>query len=89
MKKVRYDAWAALGWQGFLMRVPSEWNPGRLTGDFKTGSLRVDDAEVVRMEMEWREAQGDVSVSGVVDRFVEGLTKEVQRKKADLVIKRR
>lgn len=71
------------------MRIPAEWNPGRISGDFKAGSVRLDDAEVVRMEVEWREAQGEASVSGIVDRFVEGLTREVQRKKGRLEIQRR
>ena len=54
MKRVRYETWAAFGWQGFLARVPGEWNPGRISGDFKAGSVRLDDAEVVRKEVEWR-----------------------------------
>lgn len=89
MKRVRYEDWASFGWQGFFLRVPAEWNPGRISGDFRTGSVRLDDAEVVRMEVEWREAQGDASASGIADRFVEGLTREVQRKKGRLEIKRR
>ncbi|OGG51368.1 MAG: hypothetical protein A3F84_08505 [Candidatus Handelsmanbacteria bacterium RIFCSPLOWO2_12_FULL_64_10] len=89
MKRVHYEAWAPFGWQGFLLRVPAEWNPGRISGDFRSGSVRMDDAEVVRMEVEWREAQGEASISGIVDRFVEGLTKEVQRKKGRLEIQRR
>jgi hypothetical protein len=89
MKRVRYKDWTPFGWQGFLLRVPTEWNPGRISGDFKSGSVRLDDAEVVRMELEWREAGGDVSISGIVDRFVEGLAKDAQRKKGRLEIKRR
>ncbi len=89
MKRVRYEDWALIGWQGFLLRVPAEWNPGRISGDFKSGSVRLDDAEVIRLEVEWREGQGDASVSRIADRFVEGLTKEVQRKKGRLEIKRR
>lgn len=89
MKKIQFDAWSPLGWQGFRLRIPESWNPGKITGDFKAGSLRLDDAEVIRMDIEWREAQGSLPISTVVDRFVEGLTKEAQRKKGRLAIQRR
>ena len=88
MKKVRYTDWVPLGWQGFLMRIPAEWNPGRITGGFHSGSIRLDDTEMVRMELEWRGDREDVAISSTVDRFVEELEKQIQRKSGPLEVHR-
>lgn len=53
----RYTEWYTFGWHGITVRLPSEWNLGRIGGDVRTGVsgyLRLDDAEMSRVEIEWR-----------------------------------
>lgn len=55
----RYTEWYTFGWHGITVRLPSEWNLGRIGGDVRTGVsgyLRLDDAEMSRVEIEWRAA---------------------------------
>ena len=40
--------WADFGWQGVCLRVPDEWNLGKVDGDAKSGYARLDDSEIVR-----------------------------------------
>ncbi|HIG18679.1 MAG TPA: hypothetical protein EYQ31_16105, partial [Candidatus Handelsmanbacteria bacterium] len=39
-------------WQGVRLRVPSEWELGRVDGDADSGYARLDDARMVRAEVE-------------------------------------
>ncbi|MBT3343931.1 MAG: hypothetical protein HN712_17510 [Gemmatimonadetes bacterium] len=72
------------GWQGLRLRVPEEWNLGKVDGDAKSGYARLDDAEIVRAEIEWRTLPlgGHVTVEDLVDRYIAQLQKKA--KKADL-----
>lgn len=88
MKKLRYNRWQPLAWFGLSLRVPEDWNPGKIIGDAKSGSVRLDDARIVRVELEWKEAAGDANVSGIVDRYVEGLAKNAQKKSGSLNVER-
>ena len=59
MKRLRYDHWQDLAWYGVKLNIPDEWNPGQLVGDAGSGNVRLDDAQIVRAEIEWKEAGGD------------------------------
>ena len=41
--------WTDFGWQGVHLRVPDEWNLGKVDGDAKSGYARLDDAEIVQV----------------------------------------
>ena len=82
--------WTWFGWQGLSFPVPEEWNLGKITGDARSGSVRLDDGEVVRVEAEWRELEGRVpGVTTLVDRYVEKLTKRASKSGARIEVKRR
>ena len=88
MKRLRYDKWQKLAWYGVTIDIPDEWNPGQLVGDARSGNVRLDDAQIVRVEVEWKEAGGDPEVARIVDRYVEGLAKNAQKEKQTLSVER-
>ena len=74
--------WADFGWQGVCLRVPDEWNLGKVDGDAKSGYARLDDSEIVRAEVEWRETPDRgrrLPVSDLVDRYLEKLEKKAEK----------
>ncbi len=88
MKTLRYSSWSTFAWHGIRLTIPAEWNPGKIVGDRKSGSVRLDDATTIRLELEWREARGDDRVHLIVDRFVEGLAKNAQKEQKSLNVER-
>ena len=88
MKQLKYSAWTLFGWHGIGIEIPAEWNPGKIGGNAKSGSVRLDDATAIRMEVEWREARGDDRVGLIVDRYVEGLAKNAQKEGRKLRVER-
>ena len=85
--------WTDFGWQGIYLRVPEDWNLGRVSGDYNSGYARLDDAEIVRAEIEWREGKGkakrSLRVSEIVDRYVESLEKKARKEGTTFAVKRR
>jgi hypothetical protein len=75
------DLWTAFGWQGLRLEVPEDWNLGRVDGGPESGYARLDDAEIVRAEIEWRTAKrGTVMpVNSLVDRYLENLEKKADK----------
>ena len=88
MRQIKYSAWTTFGWHGIGIEIPVEWNPGKVGGDARSGSVRLDDATAIRMELEWREARGDDRVGLIVDRYVEGLAKNAQKEGRKLRVER-
>ncbi len=88
MPKIKTD-WVQFGWQGICLRVPGDWNLGRVDGDYKSGYARLDDAEIVRAEVEWREGKGAVSLGALVDRYVESLEKKAKKNSLQFSVNRR
>ena len=88
MKRLRFDKWIPFKWHGVGLDVPEEWNPGKIVGDPKSGNVRLDDAEIIRIELEWKLADGDSSVDQIVDRYIEGLAKTAQKEKRSLSVER-
>ena len=83
-----HPTWSPFAWQGIHLLVPSDWNPGKISGEHPSGSVRFDDSHIVRIEMEWKEARGDDRVGLIVDRYVEGLAKNAQKEKNRLEVER-
>ena len=88
MKPLRYTEWTLFGWHGLTLEVPLAWNPGKITGDFKAGSVRLDDPTLARLEIEWKDARGDERVAPIVDRFVDGLAQSARKGKKRIDINR-
>lgn len=88
MKRLRFDKWGPFRWHGIGLEIPEEWNPGKIVGDPKSGNVRLDDAETIRIELEWKVAEGDASIEQIVDRYIEGLAKTAQKEKKSLNVER-
>lgn len=78
------------GWQGITLQVPADWNLGRVDGDHKSGYARLDDDQIVRAEVEWREGKKrQLSIEQLVDRYVEGLEKKAKKTGMPFAVTRR
>ncbi|MEE2657931.1 MAG: hypothetical protein VX733_05455 [Candidatus Latescibacterota bacterium] len=80
------------GWQGISLSVPEEWNLGRVDGDWKSGYARLDNAEMVRAEVEWREAPQRATrlpISEIVDRYLDKLESKARKAGLDFEIERK
>ena len=45
--------WTVFGWAGIELEIPATWELSGLSGDQKTGYLRLDDADMPRLELKW------------------------------------
>ncbi len=88
--------WHRIGWQGIELTVPDEWNIAGIGGGRDEGYLRLEDAELPRVEVKWADASGFVDIDKMVDGYLQKLRKDrkVARdiqidKKARVVSKRR
>ena len=45
--------WNVFGWAGIELEIPSTWELSGLSGDQKTGYLRLDDGDMPRLELKW------------------------------------
>jgi hypothetical protein len=77
--------WTKFGWQGITVDIPADWSLGAISGDKKEGYLRLDDADMPRMEVKWRDAQkGTPALTDVVQKYLDDLEKSVTKKKVDI-----
>ena len=88
MKHLSYDTYSPFAWQGIRLTIPYEWNPGKIAGEAISGEVRIDDSQIVRLELEWKNARGDDQVAQIVDRYIEGLAKNAKKKKSRLRVDR-
>lgn len=74
------------------LRVPVEWELGRIDGDSDSGYARLDDSHMVRAEIEWRAAPvrgARRPVSDLVDRYIEQLEKKASKSGIEFSVQRR
>ena len=45
--------WNLFGWAGIQLEIPTTWEISGISGDEKNGYLRLDDAEMPRLELKW------------------------------------
>ena len=76
MSNLLQSKWHTVGWQGISLRVPEEWNIGGIGGSRDDGYLRLQDAELARVEIKWAQAEGFVNVNAMVEGYVKKLTKD-------------
>jgi len=68
--------WHWLGWQGIELNVPEEWNIGGIGGGREDGYLRVQDAELPRVEVKWGAAEGFVNIDATVNGYLKKLRQD-------------
>jgi len=80
--------WQMLAWQGILLHVPSDWNPGTLEGDVRKGFLRIEDDETVCLEAKWQRCRAGESLRRAVDRHLKMLGAEAADNTAEVRVRR-
>ena len=81
--KVDLADWVDFAWQGVRLRVPGEWSLGKVDGNYKNGYVRLDDASVVRLEVEWRESppprRQRLPIEDLVAKYLSNLEKKAEK----------
>jgi len=80
--------YAFLGWQGFGVEHPADWELNRVRGSRRSTYLALDDGDRVRLEVNWRPIGSKVSMEKIVDKQMKTLTKAAGRRKLDLQLDR-
>lgn len=82
------EGWRELGWQGIRAYIPSDWEIGAISGDHKSGYLRLDDHVMPRLELKWASHRRKPDLNALLDEYFKGLRKEYGKKGAQIRIKR-
>lgn len=80
--------WTAVGWHHLYLEMPEDWGIGAVSGDASTGYLRIDDAEMPRIELRWEPARGQEPIDKVVERYLKNLTKKGRKKAPPIKVRR-
>ncbi len=80
--------WTVFGWAGIQLEIPTTWELSGLSGDQKTGYLRLDDGDMPRLELKWahaRRKKPDLHVT--LDEYFK-LIRKTYKKGAELSFRR-
>ena len=80
--------WTAIGWRNLFVEAPEDWSIGALSGDDSAGYLRIDDAEMPRIELRWEPVRGQEPIEKVVDRYLAKLTEKKGKKTTPVKVRR-
>ena len=76
-----------LGWQGFVLRTPADWDLTGYSGSFGEGYLRADDSDAMGIEIKWgTESARSKRPPDLDDRratFLASLRKAARKKRVD------
>ena len=81
--------WTIFGWAGIQLEIPTAWELSGLSGDQKTGYLRLDDGEMPRLELKWahtRRKKPDLHAT--LDEYFKLIRKTYKRKGTELSFRR-
>ncbi len=81
--------WTVFGWAGIQLEIPATWELSGLSGDQKTGYLRLDDGEMPRLELKWahtRRKKPDLHAT--LDEYFKLIRKTYKRRGAELSFRR-
>jgi len=68
--------------------VPADWSLAVVDGDRVNGYVRLDDEDIVRLELKWEKPKGRVVLSQIVDRYLQELERRAKKAKLDLTCRR-
>ena len=81
--------WTVFGWAGIQLEVPTTWELSGLSGDQKTGYLRLDDGDMPRLELKWahtRRKKPDLHAT--LDEYFKLIRKTYKRRGSELSFRR-
>jgi hypothetical protein len=79
--------WKLFSWCGISFLIPEKWSVGKIQGDEREGSLRIDDPFVERIQLIWKRTPPG-QIAKFVDRQIHEIEKKAQKKKLPLSVKR-
>ena len=74
--------WSHFGWQGIQFDVPADWNLAVVNGEYESGYLRLDDDEMVRLELKWEGRRNRLPVDKVVKKYLKEMERKAKKAKA-------
>ncbi|MFC1672039.1 hypothetical protein ACFL01_02765 [Planctomycetota bacterium] len=77
---------ALFAWKGICVTLPRGWAPAMIQDKGKSGYVRIEDREAVRMELRWNMMQPGYSTS--VDRTIEEATRNAKKAGENIAIRR-
>ncbi|RKY05317.1 hypothetical protein DRP77_01330 [Candidatus Poribacteria bacterium] len=80
--------WVEFGWQGIKAIIPSDWEIGALSGDWRSGYLRLEDSLMPRLELKWSTHKRKPDLHAILDGYFKNLRKEERKKGEGLRIRR-
>ena len=81
--------WTTFGWAGVTLEIPANWELSGLSGDEKSGYLRLDDETMPRLELKWSQSrQKKPDLHRVLDEYFKLVRKNYKKKEAKLHIQR-
>ncbi len=77
MAELQNPRWTRVGWQGFTLMLPEDWNIGAIGGERNEGYLRFDDGDMPRLEIKWADAGSTfVDLNRVIDKYLRDMAKD-------------
>lgn len=80
--------WTHFGWQGIQFDIPADWNLAVVNGDYDSGYLRLDDDEMVRLELKWEGRRNRLPIKKVVGNYLASMEKRAKKQKLPFEVKR-
>lgn len=77
-----------IGWQGFTLNVPEDWDLTGFSGDDQSGYVRVDDSDDMAVEIKWgtepKKSKIEPDPTGRRETYLAGLQKTGKKKKLEV-----
>ncbi len=70
-----------LGWQGFTLTLPADWDLAQFGGTQQKGTLRIDDPDGPRIELRWETPPASIDLERSISDFVSRLERDAKKKK--------
>ena len=70
-----------LGWQGFTLTLPSDWDLAQFGGTQEKGTLRIDDGDGPRIELRWETPPKSIDLERSIADFLSSLERNAKKKK--------
>ncbi len=80
--------WSHFGWQGIQFDVPADWNLAVVNGEYPSGYLRLDDEDMVRLELKWEGRRNRLPLDKVVENYLKQMEDKAKKAKLPFEAKR-
>jgi len=88
MAKTIGAEWTDFCWHGVSVDVPADWELGAASGTADSGYIRLDDTDMVRLEMRWEKSKRKLTAKDVVTNHLKQAEKEAKQARQKVRSKR-